>query len=263
MNRASTILEVRKLSKLFGGVAANTEVDMAVAPCEILGLIGPNGAGKTTFFNVISGFIPPTSGSVILEGRDITGLGAHDVVRLGMARTFQASTLFMRISVLENVFTGFHMSYRTSVWKRLFRTPSALKEEKALKQKAFEVLDFMGLASSMDKTAANLPHGHQKVLGVCMALATSPKLLLLDEPMTGMNAHETETMIRLIRKIRDEGVTIIVVEHNMKAIMSLCDRIAVLNYGRKIAEGPPDAIRQNKEVVEAYLGHSGSGAHAA
>ena len=137
MNRASTILEVRKLSKFFGGVAANTEVDMAVAPCEILGLIGPNGAGKTTFFNVISGFTPPTSGSVILEGRDITGLGGHDVVRLGMARTFQASTLFMRISVLENVFTGFHMSYRTSMWKRLFRTPSALKEEKALRQKAF------------------------------------------------------------------------------------------------------------------------------
>ena len=263
MSTASTILEVKKLSKFFGGVAANTELDITIAPLEILGLIGPNGAGKTTFFNVISGFMPPTNGSVVFAGRDITGLGAHDVVRLGMARTFQASTLFMGISVLENVFTGYHMSYKTSMWKRLFRTPAALKEEKALKQKALEVLDFMGLSSSKDKTAANLPHGHQKVLGVCMALATSPKLLLLDEPMTGMNARETETMIGLIRKIRDKGVTIIVVEHNMKAVMNLCDRIVVLNYGRKIAEGSPDRIRENTEVIEAYLGHSGNGAHAA
>jgi branched-chain amino acid transport system ATP-binding protein len=257
------ILEVTKLSKFFGGVAANMDLGMVVAPSEILGLIGPNGAGKTTFFNVISGFMAPTSGSVIFEGRDITGLGAHDVVRLGMARTFQASTLFMGISALENVFTGYHMSYRTNVWKRLLRTRSALAEEKALRRGALEILDFMGLSSSKDKTAANLPHGHQKVLGVCMALATSPKLLLLDEPMTGMNASETEAMIGLIRKIRDRGVTIIVVEHNMKAVMNLCERIVVLNYGRKIAEGPPDRIRENREVIEAYLGHSGNGGHAA
>ena len=263
MSRVSTILEVRALSKSFGGVAANTELDMTVAPSEILGLIGPNGAGKTTFFNVISGFMPPTEGSVIFEGRDITGLAAHDVVRLGMARTFQASTLFMGISVLENVFTGYHMSYRTSMWKRLFRTPSALREEKALRQNALEVLDFMGLSSSVDKVAANLPHGHQKVLGVCMALATSPKLLLLDEPMTGMNPNETETMVGLIRKIRDKGLTIIVVEHNMKAVMDLCDRLVVLNYGRKIAEGPPDAVREDREVIEAYLGHKGNRVHAA
>ena len=263
MNGVSHILEVRKLSKFFGGVAANTHVDMAVAPSEILGLIGPNGAGKTTFFNVISGFMPPTSGSVIFAGSDITAFRPHDVVRLGMARTFQASTLFMRISVLENVFTGFHMSYGTSVWKRLFRAPSALREERTLRQRALGVLDFMGLASSRDKTAANLPHGHQKVLGVCMALATNPKLLLLDEPMTGMNAHETETMVGLIRKIRDRGVTIIVVEHNMKAVMNLCDRIVVLSYGRKIAEGTPDSIRENAEVIEAYLGHSGGGVDAA
>jgi branched-chain amino acid transport system ATP-binding protein len=263
VDRASAILEVRKLSKFFGGVAANTEVDMAVAPSEILGLIGPNGAGKTTFFNVISGFMPPTSGSVIFAGSDITSFPPHDVVRLGMARTFQASTLFMSISALENVFTGCHMSYGTSVWKRLFRAPSALKEERTLRHKAEEVLEFMGLGPSMQKTAANLPHGHQKILGVCMALATDPKLLLLDEPMTGMNAVEAETMIGLIRKIRDKGVTIIVVEHNIKAVMNLCDRIAVLSYGRKIAEGTPDSIRENKEVIEAYLGHSGSGADVA
>jgi branched-chain amino acid transport system ATP-binding protein len=255
----TAMLEVQKLSKHFGGVAANTELDLVVARSEILGLIGPNGAGKTTFFNVISGFFPPTAGKVVFEGRDITGLGAHRVARLGMGRTFQASTLFMGISVLDNVFTGYHMSYATSVWGRLLRTPSALREERLFREKAVEILDFMGLAPLKEKTAASLPHGHQKVLGVCMALATNPKLLLLDEPMTGMNATETDTMTELIRKIRGRGATIVVVEHNMKAVMNLCDRIVVLNYGRKIAEGSPDEIRGNREVIEAYLGDAGKG----
>jgi branched-chain amino acid transport system ATP-binding protein len=180
-----------------------------------------------------------------------------------MARTFQASTLFTGISALDNVFTGYHMAYKTNMLKRLFRTPSALREEKALRRRALGLLEFMALSSSRDKLAGSLPHGHQKALGICMALATSPKLLLLDEPMTGMNTVEAQAMSALIRRIRDTGVTIIVVEHNMKAIMSLCDRLIVLSYGRKIAEGPPREICQNQEVIEAYLGRAGNDVHAA
>jgi len=254
----STILEVKQLSKYFGGLAAVSELDLSVVDSEILGLIGPNGAGKTTLFNVISGFFPPTSGKVTFDSRDITGLKAHQIAHLGISRTFQASTLFMKISVLDNVFTGYHMSYKTSIWKRLLRMPSALNEEEMLRQRTMEILGFMGLESLKDELAANLPHGHQRILGVCMALATNPKLLLLDEPVTGMNPEETQTMIDLIRQIRDRGVTIVVVEHDMRAVMNLCDRILVLNYGRKIAEGLPEEIRDNKEVVEAYLGKEGA-----
>ena len=248
------MLEVKKLTKYFGGLAAVNELDLRVNPTEILGLIGPNGAGKTTFFNVASGFFPPTSGRVLFDGRDITRLKAHDIAHLGISRTFQASTLFMKLSVLENVFTGYHMSYRTGFLKRILHTPSARKEEAEFRQRALEILEFMGLASLKDELAANLPHGHQRNLGVCMALATNPKLLLLDEPVTGMNPNETENMIHLIRQIRDKGITIILVEHDMKVVMDLCDRIIVLNFGKKIAEGRPDKIKEDKEVIEAYLG---------
>jgi len=254
----STILEVKQLSKYFGGLAAVSKLDLSVVDSEILGLIGPNGAGKTTLFNVIGGFFPPTSGRVTLDSRDITGLKAHQIANLGISRTFQASTLFMNISVLDNVLTGYHMGYKTSIWKRLLRMRSALNEEKMLRQRAMEILGFMGMESLKDELAANLPHGHQRILGVCMALATNPELLLLDEPVTGMNPQETQTMIDLIRQIRDRGVTIVVVEHNMRVVMNLCDRIVVLSYGRKIAEGLPEEIRDNKEVVEAYLGKEGA-----
>jgi branched-chain amino acid transport system ATP-binding protein len=253
-----TLLEVRNLSKHFGGVAAINNLSMDVHQSEILGLIGPNGAGKTTLFNAISGFFPPTGGTIVFAGKEITGLKANRIAQLGLTRTFQATTLFMEISVLENVFFAAHLSYNTSKWKRWLRTASAVKEEELLRQRALKVLEFMGLEALREELASNLPHGHQRILGVCLALATDPKLLLLDEPMTGMNPVETETMIGLVRQIRDRGITTVLVEHDMKAVMNLCDRIVVLNYGEKIAEGLPDEIRNNQTVVEAYLGKEGA-----
>jgi len=248
------LLEIRGLSKYFGGLAALSEVDLDVFESEILGVIGPNGAGKTTLFNVITGLLPPTSGRVRFKGEDITGLRADQIARRGIGRTFQASVLFGQATVFENVFTAFHMHYQQPGWKAFLRAPSARAEEELIRRRVMEVLEFMGLAPLKDELAMNLPHGHQRALGICLALATNPKLLLLDEPVTGMNPVETTTMVELIRKMRDGGTTIVIVEHDMRAIMSLCDRIAVLNYGRKIAEGSPEEIRNNQQVIEAYLG---------
>jgi len=249
-----TILTVKKLSKHFGGLAAVDKLDLDIFQSEILGIIGPNGAGKTTFFNVISGFHSPTQGEVIFDGHDITGLKAHQVANVGVSRTFQASNLFMSLSVLDNVFTCNHMSYVTGIWKRFFHTPSALAEARSLKNKAMELLEFMGLDLLKDEIAAKLTHGQQRALGICMALATNPKLLLLDEPVTGMNPVEIQNIVSLINKIRDRGTTIVIVEHNMQAVMNLCDRIIVLNHGKKIAQGSPEEIINNQEVIEAYLG---------
>lgn len=248
------MLQVRRLNRFFGGLAAITDLDLDVIDSEILGVIGPNGAGKTTLFNVISGFLTPSRGQVILDGQDITLLKAHEIAQRGISRIFQTSTLFMSLSVLENVFTGYHLSYRSHVWKRLLRTPSALREEAKLKEKAIEIIDFMGLGPLRHEIAANLPHGYQRILGICIALAAEPKLLLLDEPVTGMNQTEIQTMIDLILRIREKGITIMIVEHNMKAVMGLCDRVVALNYGVKIAEGLPKEIMDNKEVIGAYLG---------
>jgi branched-chain amino acid transport system ATP-binding protein len=248
------LLEARNLSKHFGGLAAISGLDLDVFDDEILGLIGPNGAGKTTLFNVISGFYPPTSGRVIFQGEDITGLRPDQIVQKGLGRTFQASTLFTKSTVFNNVFIGFHKNYESGILKQFLHTAVARKEEEAIKQKVVEILEFMGLASLKDQLAGDLPHGHQRAVGICVALAVNPKLLLLDEPVTGMNPQETLTTMNLIRQIRDQGTTIIVVEHDMRAVMGICDRIVVLNYGKKIAEGLPKEIRENKDVIEAYLG---------
>ena len=249
------ILKIENLTKYFGGVVALRDISLHVSNSEILGIIGPNGAGKSTLLGTISGFHVPSSGKVTFNDKDITGWKAHDITRLGMGRNFQSSNvLFMDLSVLDNVFAAYHKQYNTKIWQRLFCVPCALKEERIFKDSAIKILEFMGLDSLKDELAKNLCHGHQRILGISMALATSPRLLLLDEPVTGMNQTEINTMIGLIRQIRSSGITIIIIEHNIEAIMSLCDRIVVLSYGEIIAEGLPKEIQENEEVIEAYLG---------
>lgn len=248
------LLSIKEVSKQFGGLTAVDNLSFEVAKGEIFGIIGPNGAGKTTLLNVISGFYPLSSGQVIFDGKDISRLKAHQRASLGIGRNFQSSVLFLELPVIENVYTACHLHYRANIAQRLLRLPSAIKEEEKLKGRGEAILEMMGLGPVTNEITKNLPHGYQRILGVCIALAIHPRLLLLDEPLTGMNQNEIQTMINLVTKIRDSGITIIMIEHNVGAVMKLCDRIMVLNYGRKIAEGLPNEIRSNDTVIEAYLG---------
>lgn len=248
------LLSVEGLVKHFGGLAALNGVGFAVHDTEVLGIIGPNGAGKTTLFNVITGFVPPTAGKIVFENAEITGLRTDQIVRRGVTRTFQSSVLYMEATCFENVLMGFHMHYKQPKWKAFLHTRGAFEEEMDVKQGVDDILEFMGLASLKEERASNLPHGQQRGLGICIALATAPRLLLLDEPAAGMNPRETTVLMGQIKKLRDNGITIVMVEHDMRAIMGLCDRVVVLNHGEKIAEGPPIEIRQNAQVIEAYLG---------
>ena len=249
------LIELHEVSKFFGGLAAVSQFSFVVEAGEILGLIGPNGAGKTTTFRVITGDYPPSGGQVVFEGRNISGLPPHRVARLGVVRTFQLNTLFPNLSVLENVELGRYLHSDLKLVGALFNSVSNRRKEKRLGRVSEELLEFMGLYGFKDELALNLPHGHQRALGIAIALAAQPKLLLLDEPLTGMNPSEVESMLGTIRRIRDESeTTIVVVEHNMKAVMALCERLVVMNFGQKIAEGPPQEITNNKDVIEAYLG---------
>jgi len=248
------LLEIQNVTKYFSGLAAVNEVDMEVNKGEIAGLIGPNGAGKTTMFNLITGTFHPTRGKLVFKGADITRLKPSQIAARGIARTFQASTLFSLRTVWENVLVGCHLRFNAGFTRVLVNTPFARSEEEEMRQKSLEIIESMGLSSVKEEYAQNLPHGHQRILGICLALAANPELLLLDEPAAGLSPEETSTMMGRIRGLRDKGITILLVEHNMKAVMNTCDRIVVLNYGEKIAEGSPEEIKENKDVIEAYLG---------
>lgn len=248
------LLETKALTKYFGGLAAVSDVSFTVESGEILGVIGPNGAGKTTLFNLISGVHTLSSGRVMLGGTQISGLRPDRVAAHGLVRTFQLSVLYQSFTVRDNVLMGCHLRAKAGLWQALWPGKAAMEREAELRRRADEILSFMGLDHLAGELAKNLPHGHQRALGVATALAAQPKLLLLDEPLAGMNPEETNGFMAVVRRIRESGVTIMLVEHDMRAVMGLCDRIIVLNYGRKIAEGKPTEIQQNREVVEAYLG---------
>lgn len=248
------LLEVRQLTKYFGGLAALGDVDLDVIHGEILGVIGPNGAGKTTLLNVITGVLRPSKGKIILHGRNVAGLKPHQMAQRRVVRTFQSSILFGEATVEEHVMAGYHLHRKTGLWQALFNTSSYQDDERRTREKAKELLEFAGLLPWKNALARSLPHGYQRTLGVATALSANPELLLLDEPMTGMNPEETATMVARINSIRDMGITLVLVEHHMKAVMEVCDRIVVLNYGRKIAEGLPSEIKENRTVIEAYLG---------
>lgn len=249
------LLEAHNLIKHFGGLAAVNQVDIRVEPGEIVGLIGPNGAGKTTCFNLLSGFLPPTAGTITFNGENITGYKSHQIVARGLVRTFQHTTLFHDLSVLDNVLMGLHLSSRRGLGQTLLRPRAFQRAEVSRSQ---EVLEFTGLAAHAQQLARNLPHGHQRALGIAMALAASPKLLMLDEPVTGMNIEESQRIMQLVQTIRDRGTTILLVEHNMRAVMSTCERIVVLSFGQKLAEGTPAEVSTNPEVIAAYLGAGSS-----
>ncbi|MCP4327041.1 MAG: ABC transporter ATP-binding protein [Alphaproteobacteria bacterium] len=254
------LLEILDVTKRFGGLAAIEDLNFAVERGEIRGLIGPNGAGKTTLFNVISGVYRPTHGRVVFKDQEISNLKPHRVVRLGLARTFQSVTLFKNFSVLKNVLAGLHLNSNYNYWGALFNTPNTRKNERANTEKAWEILEFVGLSEHADDLAANLPHGYQRALGIGIALASQPELLMLDEPCAGMNTEETDEMVNLIKRIRDNGTTVLLIEHDMKVVMGICHNITVINFGTRIAEGTPKEILENELVHEAYLG---SDIHAA
>jgi len=248
------LLEVRNITKRFGGLTAINQLSFDIHQGEILGLIGPNGAGKTTLFNVITGFYPPTEGKVFYKGENITGLKPHELVQKGVARSFQLTALFDNLSVFQNAAMSQHLHTEVSFWGSLFHTLGNREKETVAEAKTIELLKLTGLDNQGDVLAKNLSHGYQKTLNFTIAIGTDPELLMLDEPLCALNPERIAAIQRLIFTVRDKGITILVIEHNMKALFPVCDRIMVLDAGMKIAEGTPKEIGGNTEVIRAYLG---------